>query len=90
MSRKIYKLILGMLFVSIIAQIPLYTYDKEQVATKTEEQNLKTSQDVNWWIIPSLNNKYFSPEDTPGVGDSVLYTFAIDQTKDINLNISAY
>ncbi|MBD3254479.1 MAG: hypothetical protein GF383_05270, partial [Candidatus Lokiarchaeota archaeon] len=54
------------------------------------EQYLMLSSDIEWTEYPSLEPKYFSPDTTPGNGDTVLYSFAINETKDFWLNISAY
>jgi len=50
----------------------------------------KTSQSISWEIIPNVNNKYFSPDTTPGKGDEVLYSFSVDQPVNYTLNISSY
>ncbi|MHA1756478.1 MAG: sialidase family protein, partial [Promethearchaeota archaeon] len=51
--------------------------------------DIKTNQ-FNWFIPPTLSRKYFSPDASPGQGDTVLYYFAVDTTEDYILNISAY
>ncbi|MHA1734141.1 MAG: hypothetical protein ACTSU5_19540 [Promethearchaeota archaeon] len=37
-----------------------------------------------------MNAKYFSPDVTPGTGDTVLHYFSVNNASDYNLNVTAY
>ncbi|MHA1734350.1 MAG: zinc ribbon domain-containing protein [Promethearchaeota archaeon] len=44
----------------------------------------------NWVIVPSVTNRYFSPDTTPGQGDTTMYYFAIDDTQNYEVNLTSY
>jgi len=48
-----------------------------------------TSQ-LQWVKIPGFNLQYFSPDSSPGIGDTVTYSFAVDIDDVYTLKISAY
>ncbi|MHA1342695.1 MAG: hypothetical protein ACTSQG_01805, partial [Promethearchaeota archaeon] len=77
----------------ILNQITFLGNDNTSTTKKNKSSsdysNIKTNQ-LEWVIMPTLNNKYFSPDTTPGNGDKVIYSFAVNQPEDYSLNISAY
>ncbi len=66
------------------------TNNKGHVSKKSDDPIDSGSSELQWVIIPGFSSKYFSPDSSPGVGDTVTYSFAVDVPSDYTLNISAY
>ncbi len=63
---------------------------KETIHEELINQPPIVSQSLAWVLIPQTNTKYFSPDSSPGIGDSVVYSFAVNEAQNYTLNISAY
>ncbi|MGQ4874123.1 MAG: double zinc ribbon domain-containing protein [Promethearchaeia archaeon] len=63
--------------------------NNEKSSYSKNDINVKSSQSI-WFILPTLSSKYFSPDTSPGEGDTVLYYFATEIDEKYSLNISAY
>jgi len=61
---------------------------------KSENSDLKTHNGLGafleWDIYPNLNKKTFTPDTTPGTGDSAIYSFSVSSEANYTLNITAY
>jgi hypothetical protein len=96
-KKNILKIVFG-IFILIFLLSNTALFDKEyqfrdvneESKSVKREKNLKTSASVEWVSYPSLNIRYFSPDNTPGIGDNALYSFEVDQDVNYSLNISAY
>jgi len=80
---------------SSLNQFNLNQSDKIEYNNLEQEiDGLKTQDDageaLGWDIYPNLNRRVFTPDTTPGVGDSVIYSFSVDSEADYSLNITAY
>ncbi|TFF97893.1 MAG: zinc ribbon domain-containing protein [Promethearchaeota archaeon] len=63
----------------------------QQINNDEKEEKLLSTSSIEWVDFPSLSSKYFSPEPiTPGNGDSVIFSFSINESKDFELDISSY
>ena len=45
---------------------------------------------MEWVVVPEFSSEFFSPDKSPGTGDSVTYSFGVDMDENYTLNISAY
>ncbi len=66
------------------------SFNNTQNENHLQELGVKTSAPLAWYQLPTLSNKYFSPDSTPGYADTTTYSFSITQDCNYTLNISAY
>lgn len=68
---------------------PNRTFSYDQKNDSLKEQN-GLGIFLEWDIYPNLNKKVFTPDTTPGTGDSVIHSFSVNAEVDYSLNITAY
>ncbi|MBD3196760.1 MAG: hypothetical protein GF317_17010, partial [Candidatus Lokiarchaeota archaeon] len=83
-------LIIITLIISISLSTLLIQNQSTNISTEHSNNRLKNSAVFQWVNAPSLSSKYFSPDSTPGSGDTTLYSFTINNSQSFNLLISAY
>lgn len=92
LKKTRYILITLAFFGIAFIELPLLASYTPSESLKQEQENLKPRINAgeSWVLVPTLDRKYFSPDTSPGVGDSVLYSFSIDSDSTYYLNVSAY
>lgn len=86
-------LLLSTAYLLAVSQISISNTNQDDISEYYLEDNSPSNEpqsSATYVTLPSTDKKYFSPDTTPGVDDSVLYYFSIDEDKDYELNISAY
>ncbi|MHA1755769.1 MAG: hypothetical protein ACTSVV_03290, partial [Promethearchaeota archaeon] len=88
-------LILTIICLLINPNVEIFNNNNDIIRKKSDDLGKKDNTPINtaqseWFIPPTLNRKYFSPDTTPGEGDSVLYYFAVEFDDTYEVNISAY
>ena len=51
---------------------------------------LSDTSQMEWVVVPEFSSEFFSPDKSPGTGDSVTYSFSANMDENYSLNISAY